>query len=137
MKKPIPPAKKTSSYRAYKRQAFWQIIFPISVIVLVFVAVSVMTSTRGSETLLKWSSISTVWLSLPLIIFLLVNLLILAGLIYGMAKLLKVTPIYTQKLTGYIHLAREKIVAFADAVAKPVIKAEGFAASVRRLLGKK
>ena len=72
-----------------------------------------------------------------MIVFLLVNLLILAGLIYGMAKLLEVTPIYTHKLTGYIHLVREKIAAFADSVAEPVIKTEGFAASVRRLLGKK
>ncbi len=137
MKKTTPPAKKTSSYRAYKRKAFWQIIFPMIVILLIFVAVSVMTSTRGAETLLKWSAISTVWLSLPLIVFLLLNLLILVGLIYGMAKLLKVTPIYTYKLTGYIHLAGEKIAAFADSLAEPVIKTQGFSASVRRLFGKK
>lgn len=137
MKKPIPPAKKTSSYRAYKRKAFWQIIFPMVVVLLIFVALSVMTTSKSAETLLKWSSISTVWLSLPVIVFLVVNLLILAGLIYGMAKLLEITPIYTHKLTGYIHLAGEKIADFADSVAEPVLKASGFFASLSRFLGKK
>ncbi len=137
MKKPTPPEKKTSSYRAYKRKAFWQITFPMIVVLLIFVAVSVMTSTQGAEKLLKWSSISTVWLSLPMIVFLIINLLILAGLIYGMAKLLDITPTYTHKLTNYIYLAGEKIAAFADKAAEPVIKTEGFFASLRRIFGKK
>jgi len=137
MKKSIPTAKKTRSYSAYKRASFWQIIFPMIVVVLIFVVVSVLTTSRGMETLGKWASISAVWLSLPVIVFLLVNLLILAGLIYGVAKLLDITPIYTHKLTGYIHLLGEKIASFADAAAEPIIKVEGFSASVRSIFRKK
>lgn len=137
MKKPVPPAKKTQSYRAYKRAAFWQIIFPMVIVMLIFVAVSVATSTQGAETVGKWASISTVWLSLPLIVFLIVNLLILVGLIYAMAKLIGITPIYTHKLTGYIRLAGEKIAAFADAAAEPVLKLGGISASLRSIFRKK
>jgi len=137
MKKSIPTAKKTRSYSAYKRASFWQIIFPMIVVVLIFVVVSVLTTSRGMETLGKWASISAVWLSLPVIVFLLVNLLILAGLVYGVAKLLDITPIYTHKLTGYIHLLGEKIASFADAAAEPIIKVEGFSASVRSIFRKK
>lgn len=131
------PAKKTDSYKAYKRRAFWQIIFPIIAVLLIFITVSVLITYQGSETLLKWASISAVWLSLPVIIFLVVNLIILIGLVYGMAKLLEITPTYTYKLTNYIHLIGEKIASFADAAAEPVINAEGLSASLRRILGKK
>jgi len=137
MKTSLPPAKKTRSHRAYKRASFWQIIFPMIVVVLIFVVVSVLTTSSGTETLGKWASVSTVWLSLPVIVFLLVNLLILAGLIYGVAKLLDITPIYTHKLTGYIHLVGEKIASLADSAAEPIIKYEGFFASVRSIFRKK
>lgn len=137
MKRTAPLAKKTKSYRAYKRAAFWQIIFPMVIILLIFVALSVATSSQGAETAGKWAAISTVWLSLPLIIFLIVNLLILVALIYGMAKLIGITPIYTHKLTGYIRLAGDKIAAFADAAAEPVFKLGGISASLRSIFRKK
>ena len=137
MKKPIPSAKKTKSYSAYKRASFWQIIFPMILIGLIFVVVSVLTAGHGQETLGQWAAVSTIWLSIPVIIFLIVNLVILGGLIYGLAKLLDITPIYMHKLTGYIHLIGEKIASFADAAAEPIIKTEGFSASVRSIFRKK
>ena len=136
MKKKTPPAKESESYRAYKRAAFWQILLPIGLILLIFVSVSVLVSLRPAETLGQWASISAIWLIIPLLIFLLVNLLLLAGMVYGMAKLLDITPIYTHKLTGYIYLAGEKIAAFADGLADPVVKAGGLSASLRKVFRK-
>jgi uncharacterized protein involved in cysteine biosynthesis len=137
MKKTIPPAKKTKSYKAYQRAVFWQVIFPMLIVALIFVGVSFATSTQGAESLGKWASISVVWLSLPMIVFLIVNLLLLAGLIYGIAKLLDITPTYTHKLTSYIYLVGEKIESFADKAAEPVIKLEGVSASLRSIFRKK
>ena len=137
MKTPKPPAKQSNSYRAHRRAFFWQIILPISLVLLIFVAVSVIITAKPAETLGHWASVSTIWLVIPVIVFLIVNLLLVTAMVYGMAKLLNITPIYTHKLTGYIQLVGEKIASFADAAAEPVIKAEGFSASVRRIFRKK
>ena len=137
MKTPTPPEQKRNSYRAYKRASFWQILLPMMVVLLIFVALSVVTSTQNTESLGKWAAISTVWLSLPMIVFLIVNLILLIALIYGMAKLLRITPVYTYKLTGYINLLGEKIASLADKVAEPVIKTKGVSASLRRIFRKK
>ena len=137
MKKPTPPAKKTKSYSAYKRASFWQIVFPMIVVALIFVAASFMTASGGGESIGQWASISTIWLLIPVIIFLILNLVILAGGIYGMMKLLGITPIYTHRLTGFIRLVGEKIEELADAATKPIFKLEGFSASLRSIFRKK
>lgn len=137
MKKPIPSAKKTKSYSAYKRASFWQIIFPMIVVALIFVAGSFMTASGGGESIGQWAAISAIWLLIPVIIFLILTLIILAGIIYGMMKLLDITPIYTHKLAGFICLIGEKIEEFADAATKPVFKLEGFSAGLRSIFRKK
>ena len=106
------------------------------VVALIFIACSFITASRGGESIGQWASISTILLLIPVIVFLIVNLIILAGIIYGMMKLLGITPIYTHKLTGFIHLIGEKIEEFADASTKPVFKLEGFSASLRSIFRK-
>ena len=137
MNKPVPPAKKTSSYRAYKRDLLWQIIVPMIVIALLFVAASVVTAMGEGGTLSQGADVSTIWLIIPLIIFAIINILILAGLVYGLAKLLDIIPTYTQKLQGYIRLIGEKIEAIADSAAKPIFTIQGFSASLRRIFRQK
>lgn len=137
MKKPLPPSKRTASYRAYKRNLRWQIILPMVVVTLLFVAVSVATTLRGNETVSQWADVSTVWLLMPMLVFAVINISILAALIYGIAKLLEITPVYTHKLQGIIRLIGEKIATYADAAAKPIFKVEGFFASLRRIFRQK
>lgn len=137
MKKPLPPAKKTTSYLAYKRALRWQIIIPMIVITLLFVAASIATAMRESGIVSQWADVSTVWLLIPVLIFAIVNILILGGLIYGLAKLIDITPTGTQKLQGYIRLIGKKIKTLADSAAKPIFKIEGFSASLRRIFRQK
>ena len=137
MKKPIPPEKETASYRAHKRATFWQIIFPMIIVLLLFVAVSVTVATRSNEVASQWADVSTVWLLIPVLIFAIIILVILGGLIYGLAKLIDITPTGTQKLYGFIRLIGKKIESFADSAAKPVFIMEGFSASLRRVFRKK
>ena len=137
MKKSIDPAKRTKYYRAHKQNVLWQILIPMFIVVALFATASVFTAMSPAETASQWADVSTIWLLIPVIIFALVNLLILAGLIYGLAKLLDITPTYTQKLYGLILLAKKKIESFADSAAKPIFMIEGFSASLRRVFRKK
>lgn len=137
MKKSSDPGKKTTSYHTHKRNVLWQILFPMIIVVALFVTASVFTALSPAEAASQWADVSTIWLLIPVIIFALVNLLILSGLIYGLAKLLDITPTYTQKLYSLICLVAKKIESFADSAAKPVFMIEGFSASLRRVFRKK
>ena len=137
MKKRLPPEKRTVSYRAHKRANFWQIIFPMIVVFLLFVTVSVTVATRSNEVASQWADVSTVWLLIPVIIFAIIIMVIMGGLIYGLARLIDITPKGTQKLYGFIRLVGKKIESLADSAAKPVIKSGGFSASLRRAFRKK
>ncbi|MCP4139508.1 MAG: hypothetical protein GY755_04310 [Chloroflexi bacterium] len=137
MKKNEPPYKKKASYQAHRRDFIWQILLPMLLVLVLVVIASVFTAMRPSATASLWADISTIWLLIPLLIFALITLVILAGLIYGMAKLLDITPFYTQKLYALICLLTEKIKNAADSSAKPIFFVEELSASIKSIFGRK
>lgn len=137
MKKTIPPSHKTASFQAHRRDFIWKILVPIVIALLVVIATSVFVATGNSGTASLWADISMIWLLIPLLFFSFIFLLILAGIIYGMAMLLKVTPIYTQKLYKLIRLLTQKIDTISDEIAKPIFFVEGISASIKRFFQQK
>ena len=128
---------KTASYQAHKRDFIWQILVPMIVVLILVVIASVFTAMRPPGTASLWADISTIWLLIPLLIFALITLVILGGIIYGMAKLLSITPVYTQKLYVLIRLLTKKIEDMADASAKPIFFVEELSASIKSIFGQK
>ena len=137
MKKNTNPSPKTASYQAHKRDFIWQILVPMIVVLILVVIASVFTAMRPPGTASLWADISTIWLLIPLLIFALITLVILGGIIYGMAKLLSITPVYTQKLYVLIRLLTKKIEDMADASAKPIFFVEELSASIKSIFGQK
>ena len=133
----MDPFQKTASYQAHKRDFIWQILVPMIVVLILVVIASVFTAMRPPGTASLWADISTIWLLIPLLIFALITLVILGGIIYGMAKLLSITPVYTQKLYVLIRLLTKKIEDMADASAKPIFFVEELSASIKSIFGQK
>lgn len=128
------------SYRKHRRQLFWQILLPIALTVLfclaLIVVINIATFRDGGD-VARWAAISTIWIVVPIIIGLLLALALLAGLVYLMAKLLRVTPTYTGLAQEYVHKAALYVKRGTDAVVKPVFFMEGLGASLRALFGRK
>jgi hypothetical protein len=137
MKKKTPSFHRTASYQAHRRGLIWQILIPIVIALLFVIATSVLVATGENETASLWADISMIWLLIPLLFFSSIFLIILAGIIYGMAMLLKATPIYTQKLYKLIRLLTQKIETVADEIAKPIFFVEGISASIKRFFQQK
>ena len=125
------PSKETASYKAHKKDFIWQILVPILVILLLVIIASVTVTMRPAGDASLWADISTIWLLIPLLFFALISIIILAAIIYGMSKLLNITPTYTQKLYALILLAGEKIKGVADGTTKPIFLVEGISASLK------
>ena len=137
MNKNSHSSKRTASYQAHKRDFIWQILVPIIVALILVIVASVAVAMGCDASTSRWADASTIWIIIPLLVFAFISFIILGGIIYGMAKLLDITPIYTQKLTVLIRLAAEKIEDIADASAKPIFFAEGISASIKSFFRQK
>ena len=80
------------TYEAHRRQAFWQIYFPLIIFgALVVVAIALALLSENEEAS-KWSDISLIFMtSLAMVTFVIVIILLVVSVIYT-RRLLKATP---------------------------------------------
>ena len=138
--KAVLPQPVHESYRRYRRQRALQIILPVVLAMLLFIAMIVMVSvaTFGyNGDVARWAAISTMWISIPVCIMGLVFLALLVGMIYLFARLLGIAPHYTGRAQDFVHKIAIRIRLLADKTVKPIIFLNSIGASANRLLGRK
>ncbi len=111
----------TPSVRLHKRQFAWQILTPILVVTAVIIAAAVLLATGGAADVRGWADVSIIWIIAPLLAVALLFIVVLGLLIYGIAKLLQVTPRYTAKAQFYTAAAAGVVRKVADGATKPVV----------------
>ena len=127
------------SYQNHRRQFWLQIFLPMLLAVLLIIAVAILTGLAAfgeNGDLPRWAAISTIWLVIPVMIFGLLFLVLLAGLVYLLARALKVMPPYSSKAQYYVNRAASEIKRFSDMAAKPVLFLEGIIASLKAIFGR-
>jgi len=117
----VAPQTDTPSIRRHKRQFAWQILVPVIVAAVLVILAAVFTLTRGAAENRVWADISTIWLFAPLLILTIVLMVMVGGLIYGVAMLLKVTPKYTGKVQSFLASVARGARKVADGSTKPFI----------------
>ena len=128
------------SYQKHRRELAWQIILPVALasllIVALIVLINIATFNQGGD-VARWAAISTIWIVIPVMLAGLILLALLVALVYGMKRLLDITPTYTGLAQDYVHKAAGYIRRGADMAVKPVLLLDGIGAGVRRLFGRK
>ena len=118
----------------------WQIILPVTLAALLFVALIVMiniaTFNQGGD-VARWAAVSTIWIVMPIMIAGLIVLVILTALVYLMKRLLGITPHYTGLAQEYVHKAALYVRRGTELAVKPVLFLDGIGASVKRFFGRK
>jgi predicted PurR-regulated permease PerM len=128
------------SYLRHRRQVTSQIIVPVVLAVLLCLAASglvTFATFKWNGDVSRWAAVSTIWIVIPVMIVSLVFLALLAGIIYLLARLLNIAPIYTNKAQNFIQKLGIRIRLAANATVKPVIFLDGIGASIQRLFGRK
>ncbi len=128
------------SYRRHRRQLVTQIILPMVVTVLLFVALIVwinLATFRGSGNSARWAAVSEIWIFAPLIIVSLLFLILLVGIIYLLARLLGIIPNYTSKVQDFVQELGVRIQHAADIPVRPFIFLDSIGASIKALFGRK
>jgi hypothetical protein len=129
----LPPYERPSIDQ-HNRQRFWQIIFPIVLFSLLIIIVSGFTIFAGAVSDRLWADISIIWLVIPVLMFSLVIIAILAGLIYLMTRLTKVTPNFTRRVQNLFSRLEKGTRKIADSSVQPILWVEQFKYSMRKFL---
>jgi hypothetical protein len=138
--KAVIPKPIHQSYKRHRQQLMSQIILPMVLAGLVFIALIVliiMSTFGGNGDVARWAAISTMWLASHVFVLEFVFLVLLVGMIYLLGRLLGITPIYTGKAQDFIHKLAIRIRLLADKLVKPIIFVDSVGASINRLLGRK
>jgi len=138
--KAVLPKPVHESYRRHRKQLTGQIILPVALAALLFIALIVLVNIatfRDSGDVGRWAAISTMWIAMPVCAMGLVFLLLLGGIVYLMGRLLGIAPTYTGRAQDFVHKLAIRIRRVADAVVKPVITVSSVGASINRFIGRK
>lgn len=138
--KAVLPKPVHASYKRHRRQLTSQILLPMVIAGLLFVALIVLINVatfQQSGDVARWAAISTIWIVIPIMIASLIFLAVLVGLVYLLKRLLNITPTYTLWAQNFVHKLMIRIRLAADAAVKPVIYLDSIGASLNRLLGRK
>jgi hypothetical protein len=138
--KAILPPPVHESYKRHRSQLAWQIILPMVLAAILFIALIVLINIatfRDYGDVARWAAVSTIWISVPIMIMALVFLVVLAGIVYLLIRLLQIAPVYTGKAQDFAHKVAGHAQRAADAAARPVILLDSIGASIKVLLGRK
>jgi hypothetical protein len=134
----LPSPAEHPSFQRHRRELRTKIIAPILVAVVVIAAVATLTSVAAfgeNSEVGRWAAISTIWIVIPFMAAGFVFLLIFAGLIYGMSRLLQVIPPYTGYAQKFVWRIQGYIKRAADMVVQPVLSLDGIMAMLKQLFG--
>lgn len=120
---------------AHKREVFWQIAFPLIIGVLVILSLAVGTGFLSNNLASQAANISAIWLILPVLIFTFIFLALLAGLTFGLIKLISILPPYAAMVQNFFVLIKVRVRQASDVAAEPVIKVASARAWLRALFG--
>ena len=129
--------KESEEFKQHRRQSFWQVYFPMLVMLAIFVTVvvfAVLVTTKGDPngSNVKWSSLILMFFISTASIITLIITAILGFSIYYLGQGIRKTPEVTNKGKFYVNLAGEKIKQAMDAITAPIIKVGGAAKGVQQ-----
>src|SRR5512147_3085941 len=129
----IPPKPVHASYRRHRQQLTSQIILPMVLAALLFLAVVILliaTAAQDQGDVSRWAAVSTIWIVIPIIIASLIFLVVLGGLIYLLSRLLGIAPTYTAQAQDFVQMLGVRIRSLADQSVRPVLFLNGIGASI-------
>ena len=128
------------SYQRHRSQRTWQIILPVVLAAILFIALIVLINIatfRDNGDVARWAAVSTIWISFPIIIASFILFILLAGIIFLFARLLQLAPKYTRRVQDFAYRLSGNIKRAADAAVKPVMFLNGVGATIQALLGRR
>ena len=135
MEKISVPHPERESTLKHRRDLNRQIILPIVLATLAAVGLAILSgvaATRSSSSVSLWADISLIWLIIPMMFMALVIMALVIALVYGLNRLLKVTPHYTGLAQYYTFWFNAQVTIWADKLVQPVLFIKSWLASISK-----
>lgn len=129
-------SKNHPSYQKHRRQFWTQIFLPMILMVLIIIAIAIITGVAAfgqNGDAPRWAAISTIWLVIPVMFIGLIFFIVLAGLVYLLARGLQLLPPYTSKAQYYVDRGASEAKRFSDMAVQPVLFIEEIIASLKAI----
>jgi predicted PurR-regulated permease PerM len=123
-KLPVPRPDR-ASYLKHKRETNRQILLPIILSVLLMIGMFVLvaySTFAANGDVERWAAVSTIWLVIPWMITLVVVMSVLWGAVYGLQRLLNITPEYTGTAQEIVLRINARAQQYAKEVTDRVIR---------------
>ena len=118
------PRQKRESFVKHQRDVNLQIILPIVLVTLVGIGLAVFSgfAAAGSNPgVSMWADISMIWLIIPMMMLALVIIALLIAMVYGLNRLLKISPHYTGLAQSYAFWINAQVTIWIDKIMQPVL----------------
>ena len=129
------PERNPKTLKDHKRETFWQITFPL-ILGLVFVlilAVLTFMAATGDGRITQAADAALIFLIVPLMLFTLISTIIFAAITFGIIKLNSTLPLYFKQAQDALIRVRQQVQVGSDKAVEPILKIQGFFASLRAL----
>ncbi len=136
---PLPRPEDHLSYQSHRKQVWQQILLPILLTVLIFIAVIVLTSVatfRDNGEVGRWAAMSTIWLLLPVLIAGFMFLIILVTLIYLMLRLANLIPPYSYQAQRIFYRIEGGAKNISQVAHKPVLLLQELGTVIKAAIAK-
>ena len=137
MKTKLPLPQDHPSYQSHRRQMWTQILLPLLLTVILFMAVILLTSIatfRDNGEVGRWAAISTIWLVIPVMLAGLIFLALLGGMIYLLGRLVGLIPSYSYQAQRFIYRIEGYVKRGAEFTRKPVLLVDILKSQIKKIL---
>lgn len=121
------------THEAHRRQAFWQIYFPLilfSIFVIVTIVIAVFAENQKVS---KWSDISLIFMISIMLIAFLVTTILIAVVIFYLRQGIKEAPFYMFDAQRFTYLLEVRVKLVSNAAVEPILRIKSFIAGARTL----
>jgi hypothetical protein len=131
----IPPKDPLDDHR---RQMLWQVWLPLILVILLALTAVVFTllAASGSGDLSVWSSISVIWMVLPWIGVLLVNLILVSVVIFFLPRLIRKLPLWGLIARTKVANINAAVLGMAVKATTPVVEMKSRMAGIHSLVNR-
>ena len=119
-----PKPTNITSNSKHARQVVWQIWAPLVLMILLVLSAAVLIvlgAGSGEGKTGQWASISIIWMIMPLIFAGILFLIFTAGMIFLLARALRILPVYTRVVQVYVQIFGIRITNLLDGLVTPIM----------------
>ena len=125
------------TYQTHRRQAFWQIYFPLIVFAVLVITAIVLAILATNQQVSKWADMSLIFIiSISIVVFLIVTIACVAAVVYT-RRLLRATPYFFYEAQRFVYLVEIRVKQYSGIAVEPVLRINSFFAGAGALRRKR